>query len=387
MTVNLLDPAYLASPQCLEDLARLRRERPAFWHESGEGGFWAVLKYADVVAISNDPGTFSSSRGVFIYEEASAQAGALLYSDPPDHRRLRRYVTSHFMGRGISRLEPWIRKECSALVDRALARQSVEFISELAADLPLDTISEMMKLSQDERARLLTLSNEMAAAGASGGERVQRAVAAMSEFGKEVARRRRDTKGGDLVSAMLDVTDEEGAPLSDDEFGMMFMQIAGAATDTTKAVLGDIMLRFLSDPASYDALRADPANIRGFMEESLRMSPPLYYMRRTATRDVTLHNAIVRRGDRVVLYYLSANYDEDIFSAPHLFDPRRSPNPHLSFGTGEHVCLGLNIARLQIRVFLEELLKTVGRMELTGVVRLAPNTESRRIEAIPISLS
>ena len=384
--INLLDPEFLKSVQCREAFARLRKERPIFWHEgaSPDGGFWVVLKHADVVEVSSQPGVYSSERGVFIYDHQTDSRGALLFTDPPEHKRLRRFVNKHFIGRGVASIEPWIRKECASLIDRAVQAGDIDFIKNVAVDLPLNTIGEMMRLDMPTRRRMLAISDEMASAGAGGEERTFRAVQAMCELGIELGRERRAKPDDDLLSAMVSVTDGDGDRLEDVEFGMMFMQIAGAATDTTRGVIGDIVLRLAQNPDLFQEVKNNPQYVRGLIEEVLRMSPPVYYMRRTATCDTTLRSVPIRAGDRVVMYYLSANYDSDVFDEPERFDIHRSHNPHLTFGTGEHVCLGLNVARLEIRVLFEELIRQVSSIELTGPVEQDMNTESTRYQSMPV---
>lgn len=383
--LDLCDPQFLRSAACRTALSHARSTDPVFWHVEDAGtGFWAVLKHADVTAISKDPELFSSAAGVFLYDNPVAADGALLFTDPPEHRRLRRFVTSFFMGRGVSRLEPWIRQECARLIGLAARRGSFDLIGEVASSLPLSTIAQVMALSGDQSAAMLAISDEMAAAGAAGGARAARAIQQMSDFGVALAHERRRDPGDDLVSTMLSVKNSQDAPLSDSEFGMMFMQIAGAATDTTRGVLGGIVLRLAEDPALAQRLRADPDLIDGFIEEVLRMQPPVYYMRRTATRDTVLGGKSIRRGDRVVMYYLSANFDEDVFESPFEFNIERNPNPHLSFGTGEHVCLGLLLARLELRIFVQEWVKRIDQVELTGEPVEHINTESTRYLSIPV---
>jgi cytochrome P450 len=383
---SLLDPNFLGTPGMRAEFRRLRGEEPVAWRPLGDDGFWVVSRHADIVAASCDPTTFSSERGgTFLYDIQTGQEGALLFTDPPEHRRLRASVAGFFSGDAVKRLGGWMRAESRALVRHGLERGEVDFVSELAADLPLNTIGELLRISPPQRRRLLAMADELVAAGANGGDRQARATQALGSFGLELARERRSRGDADLLGAMLRGAGG-GQGMPDTEFAGMFVQLTGAATETTRSALTKIVLHLAEDPGLTEDLQRSPESIRLFIEECLRWYPPIYYQRRTATRDVDFGGVAIRAGDKVALYYASANFDDEVFAEPDRFIPDRKPNPHLSFGVGEHICLGLKMARLELRVFLEEFLARVGRVEVAQPPTVERTTESASVRHARVRL-
>jgi cytochrome P450 len=384
---SLTDPYFLGRPEMHATFRRLRSQAPIAWHPLGDDGFWVVSRHRDVVAISNDPLTFSSARGgTSLYDQPPGQEGALLFMDPPEHRQMRASVSGFFSGDAVNKLEPWMRSECRALVTRALDQGAVDFVYDVAADLPLNTIGELLGISAVERRHLLTLADELFASAAGRGDRMVKAMNDLGAFGLDLARERRTRPGVDLISAMLR-GGTGGRPLSDQEFGGMFMQITGAATETTRSVLTQIVLFLAERKDLLRDLDRSPQRIRLFIEECLRWTPPVYYMRRTATRDIKMGDVTIRDGDKVAMYYVSANFDEEVFPQSECFIPDRHPNPHLTFGIGEHICLGLKMARLELRVFLEEFVARVGGIDVVGEPVIARTTSSAFYKRVPVRLT
>lgn len=368
-------------------LTRLRNETPVFWHEGKTLSYWAVLKHEDVRVVSRDNATFSSQRsGVFYESQQSSLSGSLILADPPEHTQLRQVVDQPFAKSAVAELEEFLRRKCRAIMDAAARKGTCDFVYDLAAELPLAAISEIMAVAQPDRNELLEL-----------GDAVIRAVdpehrnAALSElgiFGRRLAEARdAGTEGrSDLVSRIR-TSNRQGCPLSEEEFGGQFAQIAVAANETTRTLISNIALEFIRRPTLFDELAADPGLIPQAIEEFLRWVTPIYYMRRTATCDTEIRGQQIRAGDAVVMYYLSANRDEDVFEQPFELDIRRSPNRHLAFGVGRHVCLGQFLARLETRVFLEELTSRFSAVETAGEpVRLLSNI-TNSWERIPVALT
>jgi cytochrome P450 len=250
----------------------------------------------------------------------------------------------------------------------------------------LNTIGELLGISAVERRHLLTLADELFASAAGRGDRMVKAMNDLGAFGLDLARERRTRPGVDLISAMLR-GGTGGRPLSDQEFGGMFMQITGAATETTRSVLTQIVLFLAERKDLLRDLDRSPQRIRLFIEECLRWTPPVYYMRRTATRDIKMGDVTIRDGDKVAMYYVSANFDEEVFPQSECFIPDRHPNPHLTFGIGEHICLGLKMARLELRVFLEEFVARVGGIDVVGEPVIARTTSSAFYKRVPVRLT
>lgn len=380
---DLTDAALYAQglPHAL--LARLRRESPVFWHEAKPGeGFWAVLRHDDVIAVSRDHETFSVALGgVFLADQPPAMVGSLLTTDPPEHTRLRRAVQDAFTNRALAEIEGWLQERAAALMAAAARRGRLDFVRELAAELPLQTINQMMAIPEADRGRLLELGDAVIRAPAN---ETQRAMAELGAYGYQLAQQRADASGRDLVSQILRAAQSGGRPLVAEEFAALFMQIAVAANETTRSLLSAGLFTLLERPERYAALRAEPALLPGAVEELLRFTTPIYHFRRTAARDAVLRGQQIRAGQRVLVFYISANFDERVFQDPLRFDPRRAPNPHLSFGFGEHFCLGARLARMEARIFLAALLQRFERVELDGEPQRLPSNLTNSWLSIPI---
>jgi cytochrome P450 len=375
-------------------LRRLRREAPVFWQELPEGrGFWALLRHADVVAASKDPATFSAARGGIIIEDQTPEQlermrTMLLAMDPPEHGRLRRVVLDAFTPTAIAGIEPWLRARARALMQSAAETPECDFVRALAAELPMQTISQMMSIPEADRRRLVELGDriigrtdpDFAFAADDPDPHVE-----LGAYGFGLATERRGRGGADLISLMLRA-EVDGRPLNEVEFAALFVQIAVAANETTRTLLSGGLLALMERPVLLDELARDPGGLPTAIEEMLRWVTPVHYFRRTATRDVTLRGQQIREGDRVVLHYTSANFDEIVFEQPERFDPRRDPNPHLAFGFGEHFCLGARLARLEARVFFEEFFRAFRSAELTGAPRRLRSNLNNAIKEMPIRL-
>jgi cytochrome P450 len=373
-TVDLADPDAFVGGAPHEALAELRRTDPVHFQKTADGGFWAVLTHADVVHVARHPTRFSASAGGVVVEtlppqQLEAMRGMLLAMDPPRHLDYRRPLNEHFRRGVIARLEGRIRAICKDLMGAFGPSAEMDFVTDLTAGLPSRVIGELMGLPEEDWAYIHHLSERNTSgqdpdfAGEVGGEN---ASVEMALYAIALAQRRRGEEAGpDLTSVILGT--EFGGHLMDDiEFGTFFVQLVTAGNDTTKTMLSSGLLALLAHPDQLAAVRADPSLIPGAVEEILRWANPLHYFRRTATEATVLRGVPIEPGDKVAMYYTSANRDEDVFTDPQRFDIRRSPNPHLAFGVAEHFCLGVHLARLEGRVFLEELLAGFRRIELTG---------------------
>ncbi len=366
-----------------EVFARLRRERPVFWHRTERGGFWGLTKHADIRAVSRDTETYSSAaQGVF-YEGQQALEGSLLTADAPEHTRLRKGVDGKFTAHAVSVMEPWLREQAEAIVAEASRKPVCDFVYDLAARLPLLTICEIMGVPVQDRPRLLDLGDQIIRAPDGGA--IERAMRALGGYGLELARERRDGDGDDLVSAMMR-TRYDDRPLSEAEFAGQFMQIAVAANETTRTLLSCVALELAARPTLFEELKSDPGLLPLAIEEFLRWVTPIYYMRRTATRATEIRGQRIEPGDAMVMYYASGNRDEEVFSAPDQLDIRRRPNPHLAFGVGRHSCLGAALARLEARVFLEAFLAAFEGIELAGDPVRLPSNVTNSWDRIPVRL-
>ncbi len=393
MAVDLYDPdTYVAAPPHAV-LAELRRTQPVYFQEmTGEPGYWAVLRHADVVHVAREATLFSASEGGVMLENLDPAAldmmrNMLLAMDPPRHVDYRRPIAPRFKARVIANMEQQIRAICREIMARASEQGDVEFVHDVTSALPSRVIGQLMGLPPDDLAFIHRLA-EMNTSGqdADYASDVSQGTIDMAMYAIQFAATRRAEPPREDLTTLLLETDFNGSYMTDLDFGSFFVQLVTAGNDTTKTMLSSGLRALLDHPDQLGDLRADPSLIPGAVEEILRYENPLHYFRRTATADTQLRDTKIAAGDKVVMFYTSANRDEDVFDDPQRFDIRRSPNPHLSFGIAEHFCLGVHLARLEGRVFFEELLATFPTIELTGEpVRIRSNLNNA-LKSLPVRL-
>ena len=397
-TVGLLaDPNTFVTGVPHEQLAELRATTPVSWQEmDGEPGFWAVLRHADVVDVARHPNLYSASEGGVVLEnldEASLEMMRmmLLAMDPPKHVEYRRPLSEPFKGRIIAGLEPRIREISRELMAEAAERGEVEFVHEVTSGLPTKVMGRLMGLPEEDWDLLHSLAERQT----SGSDPDIVGPDADPDFSASIdmamyaiafaADRRAQEPREDLTTLILE-GDFGGEQMSDIDFGSFFVQLVTAGNDTTKTMLSSGLWALLQHPDQMQELRDDPSLVPGAVEEILRWANPLHYFRRTTTEDTVLHDVPIATGDKVAMYYTSANRDEAVFEDSQRFDIHRNPNPHLSFGIAEHFCLGVHLARLEGRVFFTELLSAFGEIELAGdPVRLRSNLNNS-FKKLPVRL-
>ena len=333
--VDLADPDTFGNGVPHEALAALRRTDPVLWQPMrGEPGFWAVLRHADVVEVARRPEVFSSSEGGVVIETLAPETLArmrtmLLAMDPPRHGLHRSPVSVHFRPRVVARLEDRVRERCRAIMAEARERVDVEFVHDVVAPLPTQVIGELFGLPRSDWGYIQDLAERITSAqdpdlagpdagdGTGGIEMAGYAV----EF---AANRRRLGLGEDMTSVILSA-DFGGRPMSDVDFGGFFVQLVTAGNDTTKSLLSSGLVTLLRHPEQLADLRADPSLMPGAVEEILRYDNPLHYFRRTALTDTELAGTRIAAGDKVAMYYTSANRDESVFTDAQSFDIHRRP--------------------------------------------------------------
>jgi cytochrome P450 len=368
---DLLDAATFANGPPYEAFAMLRREAPVWWHaHPAAGGFWVITKHADVVAVSRDAQLFSSAlKGYMPAPEPDPidlerTRQMLLGMDPPAHTRLRGLVNRGFTPRRVARLEPRIRELCRQIVDAVLPRGECDFVTEIAGELPSYLIAELVGIPIEDGRKLYELTEVMhradnAAEGA-------HAIAEMFAYSAGVRAAKRARPGQDLASVLLQA-EIDGEHLSDLEFDLFFLLLVNAGGDTTRNLVASGMQALLDHPEQLAALRVDRSLLPGAIEEMLRFTTPVVQFQRTATRASSLRGVAIRAGDPLLIFYPSANRDEEVFADPDRFDIRRDPNPHVAFGGGgSHFCLGASLARLEIRCLFDEVLDRVHDLEPNG---------------------
>jgi cytochrome P450 len=372
LEVDLVDAATYRSGPPHAVFARMRAEAPVCWHPEPAGpGFWALTRHADVLEISRDSATFSSARAGYMTQDMDPLAVAqsrlmLLGMDPPEHTRLRGLVNRGFTPRQVARLEPRIRALSKAIVEAVAPRGACDFVTDVSGELPSLLIAELMGIPPDDGRRLYELTERMHQSGAPADQ--QPAVIEMLTYSAGVRASKRAKPGDDIATVLLE-SELDGERLSDLEFDLFFLLLINAGGDTTRNLVASGMLTLLGHPEQLAAVRADLALLPGAIEEMLRFVPPVIQFRRTLQCDVELRGTKLREGEKVVMFYPAANRDEEVFAEADRFDVRRTPNPHLAFGGGgAHYCLGANLARLEIRCLLEEVLRRLDGLELSGPV-------------------
>jgi cytochrome P450 len=388
--INIFDPDVYVEGPPHDEFARLRREEPVSWQDVGDGtGSWAILKHADLTHVAREAKVFSASEGGIVLEDLEPDRLAmmrnmLLAMDPPRHAEYRRPLLPTFSAGSIGRLEARVRGVAREIMDLAAQKGDVEFVHEVCALLPSQVMGELIGLPRDDWGRIhalaeRTTSGEAAVDGAD--PSVEMAMYAIGF----AAQRRSEPERDDLTSLILG-TSFGGAPMTDIDFGSFFVQLVTAGNDTTKTMLSSGLLALLEHPDQLAALRSDPSLIPGAVEEILRWANPLHYFRRTAIAEVEISGTTIRAGQKVAMMYTSANRDEDVFEDPQAFDIGRDPNPHLSFGIAEHFCLGAHLARLEGRIFFEELLARFATIELAGTPRRLRSNLNKGLKELPVRL-
>ena len=393
---DLYDPdGYVAgAPHAV--LSRLRRDQPVVWQDMPDGtGYWAVLRHADVTRVAREPLLFSAATGGVVLEDLPPESLAmmqdmLLAMDPPRHLAYRRNVSPEFTPRVMARLEGRIREICRSIMAE-VGDRPVDFVHDVCAKLPSQVVGELMGIPREDWPKIHRWSEmntggqdpDVAASYAA--DAAMSATVEMAMYAIELAGRRRAEPAEDLTTLMLSV-EVDGEAMTDVQFGSFFVQIVTAGNDTTRTMLSSGLLALLQHPDQLAELRADPTLIPDAVEEILRWANPLHYFRRTATADTELGGVTIHAGDKVAMIYTSANRDETVFLRPHDFDIHRDPNPHLSFGTGEHFCLGIHLARLEGRVFFEEILAHFPTIELAGEPRRQRSNLNNALKELPLLL-
>ncbi|MBN4047434.1 cytochrome P450 [Acidimicrobiaceae bacterium AH-315-P05] len=385
---------------------RLRADDPVHWTEEADGsGFWSILRYDDVIAVNRDVKTFTSTKGIRLEEMDDEQMKArrtMMEMDPPEHTPYRRLVNRGFTRRTVEAYEGAIRNIVVDVIDAALATEQFDFVKSIAEPLPMLMLGKMLGTSDDDAHKLVAWGDALL--GNTDPEftdfpvdltdtDVFRTVPFRSpasieifQYAESLAADRRTCPRDDVVSRLLEPT-QAGEPLSDLEFKNFFTLLVAAGNDTTRYTIAHAAWCLINHPQLWDAWRADPALTASALEEVLRTSSVTMHFRRTATRDVELRGKQIRAGDKVVMWLNAANHDPNRFANPYRYDLRRQKNDHMTFGrNGPHLCIGAWLARMEIRLVLEELMKRVDGLEIAGPIdRLRSNFISG-IKRLPVRI-
>ena len=392
--IDLYSPDTYVDAMPHDAFAALRRESPVYRQAEADGpGYWALLSYDDIVAVSGDNQLFSSARGGTNIDELPPDALAMIRTlminmDPPQHTKYRRLVSTGFTPKIVRRLEPHVRATTRRIVDGVAARGACDFVTEIAAELPLAVIADLIGVPEEDRHKLFDWSNRLIgfddAEFHTSPEDGQIAATEMFMYAHGLATERKQHPKSDLVSVLMGAS-VDGESLTEADFDGFFILLSVAGNETTRNLISGAMLALIEHPEQRARLIADPALITTAVEEFLRWVSPLIYFRRTLQRDVVVGGRQMREGEKVAMYYPSANRDERVFENAHVFDVGRSPNAHLAFGGGgPHFCLGASLARLEIRCMFEELLQRLPDIELAGPVQRLRSNFINGIKHMPV---
>jgi len=391
-----------------ETFALLRREAPVWWYDWPLGrGYWCVTKHADVVAVSRDTKTFTSEHGANLEdldEEQRAARQSMLETDPPRHARLRGLVGPPFTPRAIKAYELVLRELTTAVLDRALPLREFDFIEDVAKQLPIRVLASLLGAPDEDTDRLIDWGDrmigntdpELADVLSDTPESEQyrmlpfRSPASLElfEYAHRIADERRGTPTDDLVSKLVNA-EIDGERLTEREFDTMFLLLVVAGNETTRQAIAHGMLALSENRDQWRRLADDPELVwMAGADEILRWSSPVLHFRRTATRDVELGGQTIMAGDKVVIWYVSANFDEEVFADPLRFDVGRRPNPHVTFGGGgPHFCLGAHLARLEVQVMFDALLPRLADIELLGPAERMRTNFTNALKRMPVRVT
>jgi cytochrome P450 len=374
MNIDLVSPASFSAGHPLAQYRWLRENAPVFWQEEPNGpGYWAVTRYKDVWEVDRNFSAFSSEPTIMITDPPPEQAAGfggykmMLMMDPPQHTAYRKLIRNEFAQPVSSERTPRMNMLARQIVDAVIEKGECDFVSEIAGEMPSYVIAELLGIPLDDGRELYKLTEAIhtapeaqdAGAGAM-------AVFKMFEYGRGVIDEKRARPKDDLATKLL-MAEVDGKKLDDIEFLLFFLLLVDAGGDTTRNLLSSGLIALQDNADQLAWLKADlPGRLPSAREELLRYTTPVIYMRRTAKHDVVLAGETIEEGDKVVMYFGSANRDPEKFERPDVLDLSRTPNEHIAFGTGPHGCLGQHIARIEIDAILTEVLTRMDDLRIAG---------------------
>jgi cytochrome P450 len=388
LDVDLTASALYANGFPHETFTALRREAPVLWQAFPDGfpgnhdeGFWVLSTHQDVQMVSRNPDRFNAFDGPQLGIQPEVAGIMLVSMDGAEHARLRRLISAGFTPRMVKQLELQIRRWAESIVDQALERGTCDFVTDIAYKLPMHVIADIVGIPFDDRDWLFSFTNDFLQSDLpedpmSSEERL-RVQAEMFDYSQRLGREKRTNPQDDvwtiLSTVEIDTDDGGHTALSPMELDLFFLLLVIAGSETTRNAVSQGLVALLDHPDQLQRVRTEPQSIPLAVEEILRWSSPVCHFARRATADTDIRGVPITKGDRVTMWYPSANRDEDVFDDPFRFDITRTPNPHVAFGGGGvHFCLGAHLARKELATLLEVLFERTQHIELTGAPRYAP---------------
>jgi cholest-4-en-3-one 26-monooxygenase len=362
---DFTDPDIYAHRIPVAELAEVRKTQPVYWVEQpdgvggfNDGGYWLVTRHEDIRDVSQRSDVFSTWENTAIPRfnddmeraQIELQRFVLLNKDAPEHTKLRKLVARGFTPRAINGLKAELKSRAEAIVKAAAEEGSGDFVTQVAAELPLQAIAELIGVPQEDRGKVFEWSNQMTSYDDPEFADIDPAAASMEILGYayQMAEERKKNPANDLVTTLIEA-DVDGDELSAEEFGFFVIVLAVAGNETTRNATTHGMKAFMDNPEQWELFKKERP--KTMADEVIRWATPVASFQRTALQDTEIGGVAIKKGQRVVMSYVSANFDEEVFDDPHKFDITRDPNPHLSFGgTGAHYCLGANLARMEIEL-------------------------------------
>jgi cytochrome P450 len=393
--VDLADLATFERNEAWGMFETLRAEAPCHWTEEHDGGkgFWAITRYEDIERVDKDTETFTSTKFTNLEEppeEFQERRRSILESDGSRHQSLRKLLMRDFSAAQLRRYEDFLRGLAAVTVETALQQEEMDFVDAIAADYPIAVLARLLDTPEDMTPQLISWGNEIVGFSDPDYARVlvnseeskkyrhlpfsSPVSQEIFDYGRQLAAERKGGDGEDLVSKLVNRMPEDGIPLSQEHYDNYFLLLVVAGNETTRQAISHSMKALMDNPDQMQWLLDNPDKYQVAIEELIRWASPVYHFRRTATRDVEIHGKQVKAGDKVVMWWPSANRDDAKFDDPWSLKLDRHPNDHVTFGKGPHTCMGANLARFEMRIMFETLLPRIAEIEQTGeIVRLRSN--------------
>ncbi len=408
--VDLADIDGFADLRGFAQFDTLRREDPVHWNPepSPNHGFWAVTRYEDIWEVDRDPETYTSEKFVNLEEvddDLQDIRRSLLETDGPRHTSLRKLIAKEFTPRSLKNYEAFLRELTKNTIETALSSgDQFDFVESISADFPIQVLARLLDVPPEDTPQLIAWGNEFvgntdpdfAKVRADTPESDQYrhlpfrspTVQEVWDYGNDLRDQRVGGEGTDLISILANRMPDDGIPLSQQDFNMYFTLLVIAGNETTRHAISNIMLGLMEQRDQLAALQVNPELVAPALEEFLRYASPVYHFRRTATRDAELAGKQIKEGDKVVMWFASGNRDDSVFENPYKIDITRKNVDHMTFGKGSpHLCLGNNLARMEIRLMFEELLPRLADIQLAGDVKRVRSNFVNGIKAFPVKVT